>query len=100
MYLEKNHYNKVLNADGFTLNSYQSLPIEDTDKYLARELVASHLIIKTAHPAIPIHTSKGTILVLFPWKIKKGHVDSSIEHYDALQYKFRENRIYNLEDFL
>ena len=32
-------------------------------------------------------------------RIKKGHVDNSIEHYDALWCKFREIRIYNLVDY-
>ena len=32
-------------------------------------------------------------------RIKKGHVDNSIEHYDALRYKLREIGIYNFADY-
>ena len=32
-------------------------------------------------------------------RIKKDHVDNSIEHYDALRCKFREIGIYNLADY-
>ena len=32
-------------------------------------------------------------------RIKKGHIYSSIEHYNALQCKYREIGIYNLADY-
>ena len=50
-------------------------------------------------PTLRYYTIHHTLLKSSLW-IKRGKVDNSIKHYDALKYKFRQIGIYNAAKYL